>query len=32
VPPTRLRSLFSDSARWDGFEFRDGDIIVATPA
>jgi hypothetical protein len=30
--PTRLRSLFSDSARWDGFVFRDDDIIIATPA
>ena len=32
MPPTRLRSLFYDSARWDGFAFRDDDIIVATPA
>ena len=26
------RSLISDSARWDGFEFRPGDIIISTPA
>ena len=32
MEPIRLRSLFSDSARWDGFVFRDGDIIIATPA
>jgi hypothetical protein len=32
VAPTHLRSLFSDSARWDDFAFRDGDIIIATPA
>jgi hypothetical protein len=30
--PTRLRSLFYDSARWDDFVFRDDDIIIATPA
>ena len=29
--PTRYRSLISDSARWDGFEFRPGDIIISTP-
>ena len=28
----RYRSLIFDSARWDGFEFRDGDIVIATPA
>lgn len=27
----RYRSVVSDSARWDGFEFRDGDIVVCTP-
>ncbi len=32
MPPARLRSLFFDSARWDNFAFRDGDIIIATPA
>jgi aryl sulfotransferase len=32
VPPTRLRTLFYDSARWDDFVFRDDDIIIATPA
>jgi hypothetical protein len=30
--PTHLRSLFYDSARWDGFALRDDDIIIATPA
>jgi aryl sulfotransferase len=28
--PTRYRSLISDSARWDGFEFRPGDIVIST--
>ncbi len=28
----RYQSLISDSARWDGFEFRDGDIVISTPA
>jgi aryl sulfotransferase len=28
----RYRSLASDSARWDGFRFRPGDIIISTPA
>ena len=32
MAPTRLRSLFYDSARWDDFVFRDDDIIIATPA
>jgi sulfotransferase family protein len=27
-----LRTLFFDSARWDDFAFRDGDIVIATPA
>src|SRR5215471_1743105 len=26
------RSFISDSARWQGFEFRPGDIIITTPA
>lgn len=26
----RYRSFIHDSARWDGFEFRDGDIVVST--
>jgi hypothetical protein len=25
-------SFLTDSARWNGFEFRDGDIIISTPA
>ena len=27
----RYRSLVDDSARWDGFEFRPGDIVISTP-
>ncbi|WP_433283936.1 sulfotransferase domain-containing protein [Pseudonocardia sp. CA-142604] len=27
----RYRSVFQDSARWDGFAFRDGDIVISTP-
>lgn len=27
----KYRSLAADNARWEGFEFRDGDIIIATP-
>jgi hypothetical protein len=27
----RYRSVVADNARWDGFEFRDGDIVVCTP-
>ena len=26
------RTLISDSARWDGFELRAGDIVISTPA
>jgi len=26
----RYRSLVADNARWEGFEFRDGDIVIAT--
>lgn len=29
-PVRRYRSSDEDSARWDGFEFRDGDIVVST--
>jgi hypothetical protein len=25
------RSAYSDNARWDGFPFRDGDIVICTP-
>lgn len=28
----RYRSFVTDSARWDGFAFRDGDIVITTPA
>jgi aryl sulfotransferase len=27
----RYRSLVDDNARWDGFEFRPGDIVISTP-
>jgi aryl sulfotransferase len=30
-PRPRYRSYVQDSARWDGFVFRDGDIVIATP-
>src|SRR5258708_31367636 len=29
--PTRYRSLVSDSARWEGFVLRPGDIVISTP-
>jgi hypothetical protein len=32
APLVRYRSVTSDSARWDGFEFRAGDIVISTPA
>src|SRR5205823_11359965 len=28
---TRYRSIVSDSARWEGFEFRADDIVISTP-
>jgi aryl sulfotransferase len=28
---TRYRSMTADSARWEGFTFRDGDIIISAP-
>ena len=28
----RYRNFVFDSARWDGFEFRDGDVVISTPA
>ena len=28
---TRYRSIVADSARWDGFAFRPGDIVISTP-
>ena len=27
----RYRSVIADSARWEGFEFRGGDIVISTP-
>ncbi len=30
-PNVRYHSFVADSARWDGFELRDGDIIISTP-
>lgn len=27
----RYRTVVSDSTRWDGFEFRDGDVVISTP-
>jgi hypothetical protein len=29
--PTRYQSVISDSARWEGFRLRAGDIIISTP-
>jgi hypothetical protein len=28
----RYETIFADSARWDGFVFRPGDIVISTPA
>src|ERR1700749_2061780 len=30
--PVRYQTSFTDSARWDGFVFRPGDIVISTPA
>src|SRR3954462_5499042 len=30
-PRPRYRSIIADSARWDGFVFRPGDIVISTP-
>jgi aryl sulfotransferase len=27
----RYRTLVADSSRWDGFQFREGDIVISTP-
>jgi aryl sulfotransferase len=32
VTRVRYQSFLTDSARWDGFAFRPGDIIISTPA
>jgi aryl sulfotransferase len=29
--PKRYRSVVADSARWEGFTFRPGDIVISTP-
>jgi aryl sulfotransferase len=29
---TRYRSFIADSIRWEGFPFRDGDIVISTPS
>lgn len=29
--PVRYRSVVADSSRWEGFRFRDGDIVISTP-
>jgi hypothetical protein len=31
LAPTRYRDFITDSARWEGFVFRPGDIVVSTP-
>ncbi len=31
APRTRYRSIIADSGRWDGFEFRPGDVVISTP-
>ncbi len=31
LPRTRYRTIVADSARWDGFAFRPGDIVISTP-
>jgi aryl sulfotransferase len=31
TPAVRYRSLIADSGRWEGFEHRQGDIIITTP-
>jgi hypothetical protein len=32
VTPRRYRTWLADSARWDGFAFRDGDIVISAPS
>src|SRR5205823_3162597 len=29
--PVRYRGIVADSARWEGFQFRDDDIVISTP-
>ncbi len=30
--PVRYQSALEDSARWDGFVFRPGDIVISAPS
>lgn len=32
TPVRRYRSIVADSQRWEGFQFRDDDIVISTPA
>ncbi len=32
APRTHYRSIIADSARWDGFVFRPGDVVISTPS
>ena len=32
VERTRYQTVVTDSARWDGFVFHPGDIVISTPA
>src|SRR5215212_2848246 len=32
APLMRYRSIIADSARWDGFAFRPGDVVISTPS
>jgi len=32
APRPRYRSIVADSARWDGFAFRPGDVVISTPS
>jgi hypothetical protein len=31
TPRMRYRTIIADSGRWDGFEFRPGDVVISTP-
>jgi aryl sulfotransferase len=31
TPRPRYRSIIADSARWDGFAFRPGEVVISTP-
>jgi aryl sulfotransferase len=31
-PLHRYQSWLADSSRWDGFQFRDGDVVISTPS